>query len=294
MLTAAENFINFIKAFMASCLSVLKVLFAMNAPYSLPAKTKEFASILGNGPSLNDSIAKDMEYIKTTDAYCVNQFAMANVFEQIKPGNYVLLDPAYFQKVALDAHRPYVQEMIQCLVAKTTWQLYLFVPKKAKGLATLLEISKNPNIEIVYFNYTIVKGLAGVCHWFYRHHLGFIQSQTVLVAALFLAVNRGYKKIFLFGADSSFHENITISQDNTLSMKQFHFYEKAEEVKSQVVQDISKKNPKVSIAAQFAALYKTFVGYENLEKYAKSRGVDILNASTKSYIDAFVRVKIDS
>ncbi len=46
------------------------------------------------------------------------------------------------------------------------------------------------------------------------------------------------------------------------------------------------------MSSQFLALHKAFLGYEVLRDYAQSLGVQVFNASAKSYIDAFARVKL--
>ena len=285
------NAIDFVKKMLGTCLSIVKILVSGATPYKLPNAKNRNASILGNGPSLNNSFDENFEFIKSTEMFCVNHFAMSEIYTDLKPQNYVILDPAFFLKQPIEAYRSDVKDMLECLIKKTNWPLYLYVPKRAKGTALINEAAKNKNIEIVYFNYTIVKGFESFKHWAFKHKLGFIQSQTVLVAAMFLAVNRRFEKVFLFGADSSWHEAMSLSEDNVLSMKQFHFYEKAEDVKSIKVLDITKKNPQTSMAAQFASLSKIFLGYEVLEKYAKSLGIEVLNASSKSYIDALKIIK---
>jgi hypothetical protein len=286
--------VDFFKQMLGSSLSIIKIIVSGNPPYQLPPAQKRNASILGNGPSLNVSFENNLDFMKETELFCVNHFALSEIYSELKPQNYVLLDPGFFLKTDIAQYRPDVQEMLECVLSKTTWKMYLYVPRSAKGTALLQEIeNKNKNIEIIYFNYTIAKGLASFKHWAFRNHLGFIQSQTVLVAAMFLAVNRKFEQVFLFGADSSWHEAISISEENVMSMKQFHFYEKKEDVKALEVIDITKKKQQTSMSAQFASLSKVFNGYEVLQEYAKSIGVEILNASTKSYIDAFKRIKIN-
>ena len=46
------------------------------------------------------------------------------------------------------------------------------------------------------------------------------------------------------------------------------------------------------MAKQFLSLHKAFKGYEVLARYAKFRGVKVLNASKRSYIDVFEKIKL--
>jgi hypothetical protein len=292
LLETGLDFIDFIKKFSATCLSIIKLIISGNRPYSLPNAEKKHASILGNGPSLNISLDEHFNFINQTESFCVNHFATAEIYVVLKPQNYVLLDPAFFEKVNIENLRPDILNMMNQLIDKTTWKIRLYVPKISKNTSFIQECSKNLNIQIIYFNYTIIKGFDFFKHWAFSKKLGFIQSQTVLVAAIFLAINRKFETIFLFGADSSWHESISISENNTIKMKQYHFYEKPEDVENLEIVDITKKHTKITLSSQFSSLSKTFLGYEILQKYAKNCNVSIKNASSKTYIDAFERIKI--
>ena len=113
-----------------------------------------------------------------------------------------------------------------------------------------------------------------------------------MVAAVFMAINLNYKTIILHGADHSWHEEIIIDNNNTLSMKQFHFYDTTQNITAAPVHNIVE-NKKFSIGQLFLAFSKAFLGYEKLVEYAKYRNSVILNASTKTYIDAFQKITLD-
>jgi hypothetical protein len=117
------------------------------------------------------------------------------------------------------------------------------------------------------------------------------QSQNILAASLYLAITRRFKEVYLFGADHSWHEEIRMSDTNELLMKQEHFYDKPGDIAHIPVYDVVKKETS-RMSAQFASLSKAFYSYEVLRDYAASLNVQVLNASAKSYVDAFKRIKI--
>jgi hypothetical protein len=119
--------------------------------------------------------------------------------------------------------------------------------------------------------------------------LGMPQAQTVIIAALTLMINRNFEQIHLFGADTSWHEEIRLNDQNQLLIKQVHFYDKPKDITHQPVYSDAQRQRTFSMASQFLSLHKVFRGYEVLRDYADHRGVKILNASAKSYIDAFDR-----
>jgi hypothetical protein len=119
-----------------------------------------------------------------------------------------------------------------------------------------------------------------------------VQSQTVIASAVFLTINRRFKNIFLVGADTSWHEDLRISNDNLLLLKETNFYNSEDKSKNEIALiDPAKKN-KITMAIQFISMGKIFKGYENLNAYAVTRDSKIYNASAKSYIDAFERMKL--
>jgi hypothetical protein len=118
------------------------------------------------------------------------------------------------------------------------------------------------------------------------------QSQNVLVAAIFLGINMSFKKIYVFGADHSWHEHLHVNEENILCLKHIHFYENEENVSFVPFYKGAHLKETFSVAEIFATWAKVFNGYSALNHYANSRGCKIYNASEVSFIDAFERIKI--
>ncbi len=275
---------------LGSALSILKVLVQSRPGSALPAPQRPVCSVLGNGPSLSDSLRDHLAFIRSSEIVVVNNFAHTDLFLDLKPQNYVLHDPGYFS-FTQTTNRPDIQQTIDVLINHVDWPMTLYVPRRANGSYLTNQISAgNPGIRVLYYNYTVVTGFQGLRHWFYRHNIGMVQSQTVLMAALFLVVNRRFGTVYLFGADQSWHEQIRVTDANEFQMQNLHFYDKAKDVAFVTTYNAGQGRG-FTMSSQFLSLYKVFRGYEVLRDYADSIGVRVLNASSKSYIDAFDRVR---
>ena len=295
MVEAGFNSVSqFLNALFQSLLSLLKVAIRGRYTTRLPARQLPVCSVLGNGPSLNESLTEHIGFIRQTEIVCVNNFAHAEVFTQLRPQNYVISDPNYFVFTEQTTDRDDIRRTLAVFLERVAWPMTLYVPHFAKGSYLLGKIEKgNPQIKVVYFNYTVVGGFRWLTYWLYANGLGMPQAQTVIIAALTLMINRRFETIYLFGADTSWHEQIRLNDQNQLLVKQIHFYDKPKDVSHQPVYADAKRTRTYSIAAQFLALYKVFQGYQVIREYADYRGVTILNASAKSYIDAFDRITVN-
>ncbi len=291
MLSIYTALSQFLSLLAASILSLAKVAVGLQHQSVLPTRQKAVCSVLGNGPSLTESLVTQLDFICQTEIVCVNNFAHADVFIALKPANYVISDPNYFLFTDQTTDRPDIRQTLTALLTVVDWPMTLYVPHFAKQSFVTNQIeTKNPQITVVYFNYTVVTGFPWLTHRLIRAGLGMIQAQTVIVSAMTLMVNRGFEKIYLFGADTSWHEQIRLNENNQLVLKQLHFYERPQDVTHQPVYSDAKRQRTFSMAAQFLSLHKVFRGYEVLRDYADFRGTKILNASAKSYIDAFLNV----
>lgn len=285
----------FLSTLFASLLSLVKVMIRRRYATRLPARRGPVCSVLGNGPSLNQSLTEGLDFIRQTEIVCVNNFAHSAAFAQLRPQNYVMSDPYYFVFNEQTTDRDDIRQTLTVFIHQVDWPMTLYVPHFAKGSYLLKQIGdSNANIRVVYFNYTVVSGFRRLMYWFYERGLGMPRAQTVIIAALTLMVNRKFDTIYLFGADTSWHEQIRLNDQNQLLIKQIHFYDKPGDVRHEPVYGGKHRQRTFSMASQFLSLHKVFHGYEVLRDYADYRGVAILNASAKSYIDAFERMKVNA
>ena len=269
-------------------ISFLKILLSSTFRIHLPKAKQNSCIVLGNGPSLRQSLLKCPELFRQHALICVNHFALSKEYSELQPGYYVMLDPGLWEKDREDS-----KKLFEIIIERTTWELQLLLPQKAKNAVAIKHLERsNPNIKINYFNYTVFRGFPKTAHFFYSSNLAMPQSQNVLVATLFLAINMHFKKIILVGADHTWHENLHINESNQLCLKDVHFYENESKVNYRLFyKDLGQKETFTMHEILFT-FSKVFYGYQLLKRYADFSGTTIYNASEVSFIDAFERKKM--
>ncbi|MFD2522638.1 hypothetical protein [Emticicia soli] len=263
-----------------SIISVFKVLLMSKFSVERTTASKPRCGILGNGPSLNTSLERDIEFIKSLELFAVNLFSVTEQYTQLKPRNYFILDMSFLNPNHV------CKNGLQHMASDTTWEMNLYMPFQMYNSAYFQSFFKDtPNIKLVPYNYTIVTGFTWLKHWFFKRGLGTPQCQNVLVGTLFYAVNMGFKEIYIFGADHSWHEMIRLDDDNNLVVSDKHFFQQKDF-------DIAVKE-KSYMSQQLFSLHKAFYGYEVVGQYAQALGVKIYNASARSFIDVFEKIKVN-
>ena len=286
---AYKGFVSFITQCVNTFLSVLKITVQSKFGLKLPKAEGDRCIVLANGPSLKKSLEKNPELFKQNPLVCVNTFAVTDEFESLKPRYYVMLDPFLW-----DIKNETNLKTFKNLEEKTTWKLYLLIPKHAMNNPAFQALkNKNSNVILTPFNYTVFKGFPNIAHWFYNKNLAMPQSLNVTITALFLGVNIGYKEIFLVGADHTWHENLHMSYENILHTKVTHFYENDSEIKlvPYYISGIPANGTRK--AHEFFDIWsRTFYAYHLINDYAIAHNCSVLNASEVSFIDAFKRIKL--
>ena len=268
--------------------SLLKIIVLSRFNIRMPKIKTESCAILGNGPSLKTSLEKHKDFFQKHSLICVNMFALTEEYSVLKPEFYVLLDPAFWL-----SDIKVVTDTLEAIKIKTTWPIQIFIPQLSSKISRFKELPKlNKHVSIVYFNYSIFNGFKLIGHWLFSKNLAMPQSQNVLVAALFLSINLGFKKIYLFGADHTWHENLHVDENNILCIKNLHFYDKEKIIEFIPFKKHTQTDETFKIHEIFTTWGKTFYGYIALENYSKYRSSKIYNASEISFIDAFERKKI--
>ena len=284
-----KRFAYFITQCVNTIISILKIAVQSRYRVQLPQTGMNKCIVLATGPSLKTSFQKKWELFKTTPLICVNSFAVSTEFEELKPMYYVIIDPFFWE-----GDNDVTKNTFESLVLKTTWKLRLFVPQYAFNKNVFVELNKkNPNIELLRYNYTVFKGFPKVAHWFYEKNMAMPQCLSVMGPALFLGVNIGFKEVFLVGADHLWHENVYMSEENILHSKVPHFYENGMEVKYVPFYKSGKPELGTQKAHEFFDIWsRTFYSYILINDYALSKNVKIYNSSDVSFIDAFERKKL--
>ena len=233
--------------------------------------------IMANGPSLSQTIADSADELKSTPTMAVNFAAIAPEFTSLKPRYYVLADPHFFTGPADDTNL----SRLRTNLAAVDWPMTLFVPVKyGKQARTLYG-----NIDIATFNSVGVEGFAPLCHAAFRAGMAMPRPRNVLIPSLMLAIAMGYAEIVVVGADHTWMQTLSVTDDNEVVSVQPHFYNDGKDEQARVRHEY--RNYRLhQIVESFAVAFKS---YHDIANFAASRGVSIINATPGSFIDAFPR-----
>ncbi|MEN9640384.1 MAG: hypothetical protein RLZZ262_2253 [Bacteroidota bacterium] len=271
-----------------TALSLLKVLIKSKRPPAIPAIESTTCFVLGNGPSMKESLRKHSDRFLTGDVMCVNSFALSAEFVALKPKHYVIIDPGLWFDGNVLAHQTF-----EAMANNCDWAMNLFVPHTARGSKPLqLLMERNAKVNVCFINYVVFKGWASFAHTMYDKRRAMPQSQNVMVAALFWAVNVGYKKIELFGVDHNWHTQLEVDENNVVCTRHEHFYSKEGQVKLVPFYKLASTKETFRMDEIFHAWAKVFAGYRAIRQYADGKNCQIINASEISFVDAFERKKI--
>jgi len=270
--------------------SCIKVLLNSRSGLGLKSDKRGRCVVLGNGPSLSKSLELYPEFFKKTPLFCVNSFSVSQHYEELKPAYYVMLDPGIWQ-----GRGELMLQAIECISKKTSWPMTIVLPRTASNypmIKSLLE--NNSNITINYINYTVFRGFKKVQYFFFKHNLAMPQSQNVLVASVFLALNAGYKEVIVVGADHSWHEQLLVNEQNVVCLKQVHFHDDEKQLKAVPFVKAPHKTETFRMDEAFHAWAKVFDGHQKMNSFANYLGAKVYNCSEYTYVDAYPRKKIES
>lgn len=283
-----EKFSKHVSLFLSNCIdtffSLIKVLLQSKFRIDFPIAKAEKCIILGNGPSLKQSLQSQITFFETYPLVCVNSFALTEEFITLKPAYYVMHDPGLWL-----SNSQLSQDIFNAISNKTSWDLILFAPRSARKSHFLTSLKEaNNKVKITFYNYTIFKGFSGLAFSLFKRNLSMPQSQNVLVASVFLCLNLGFKEIFILGADHTWHQDIIVDKNNVLCIKHMHFYNKETVDIKPFYKGLHLKET-FKMHEIYTAWSKVFLGYTVLRKYADYLKSNIYNASEVSFIDAFER-----
>ncbi|WP_143025588.1 hypothetical protein [Prevotella sp. tc2-28] len=247
--------------------------------------------VIGNGPSLLQSLKENEQILMQKDSLVVNHFCETEYYAQIKPKYYLLADPAYWGDLETYADwlKTKITRFIETFIAQTSWDINLIIPSSAYHSQFVKRVSTNPYIHIFYYNninYNHSTQLSKYELWDSNSIAP--PAQTVLNTAVWLGIFLRYKKIYLIGADTTWLEELEVDQEtNELYFVDTHFYDKK---RKPIYSDVEGKIPQ-KLHEQLDCISRAFSQYWELKGYADYVGVNVYNASKYSLIDAFERKK---
>ena len=271
-----------IKKILDSIASFGKVMILSGFPSAAGKPKDEPIVIMGNGPSLRDTISNQSDVLKKSKTLAVNFAANADSYRELKPDIYVLADPHFF-RVGADGSPsdPNVFRLWENIVS-TDWNMILYLPCKAK-IPEFIEI--NSYISVKRYNLTPGEGLEGPVHWLYRKGLAMPRPRNVLIASIMIALREGYRDIYIVGADHSWSRDLWVDDQNRVISVQKHFYKDNEKEFERVAQEYAGYH----LHDILNSLTIAFRSYHQIAKYVDEIGAKITNCTPGSFIDAFPR-----
>ena len=151
--------------------------------------------ILGNGSSLSDFLEDNT--LDNKNIMVVNFFGSTPHFKKVKPNFYIVLDNILIGRSDRQSSKDKVNKLYEDLIS-VDWPMTFLYP--SNGDKSILELLRqNKFITTIIYNMTPVSGLKSISHCLYRKSLGMPSPQNISNAAVFCAINLGFKKIYLYG-----------------------------------------------------------------------------------------------
>lgn len=265
--------------------SALKVALLSHRPVMRNAPASRPLIVMGNGPSLRSFIEyidkEDPELPTQFDLEAVNFAAITPEFFLIRPRLYVLADPHFFRYPADDGKVTRLWENL----ARVSWPMILWVPARLGHDAGERLKSLPENVEIRRMNLTPIEGRGSLVNMLIAHGMGMPRPRNVLIPAIMTAIWSGYKKIFLVGADHSWSKTLWVDDENHVVSVQPHFYKDDENERNRVQAEYAGYH----LHNILESLTVAFRSYFEIRLYAGRKGIEIINATPDSFIDAFPR-----
>lgn len=272
--------------FAPSLKSVVKMLLQSRCTRSFAAHARPAAEaivVMGNGPSLSETIARYGERLASMPTMAVNFAAIAPEFVRLRPRYYIMVDPLFF----MPSEQPNMIKLRQAL-GVVDWDMTLIVPC---GKTPMLDaaVRDNKHITTVEINAVGVEGWRWLTDWAYTHRYGMPRPRNVLIPAIMASAWLGFRRIYVAGADHSWMRTIAVDDDNNVISVQPHFYK--DDATEQKRVDTTYRGYRLhDIVYSF---YVAFRSYHLLQGWARRRHIDIFNITPGSYIDAFERKTLE-
>ncbi len=265
----------------ASLASLVKIVLMSRRPTRRSADRKDTIIIMGNGPSLRDAMLYDMDVLKAYPRMAVNLSALAPEFGDLRPDYYILADIAFFVKEK-SGKVPALWDALSAV----SWPMTLFLPATARGMA---EVRRLPvNVTVKYYNLTPAEGFGWLMRPIYDLGLAMPRPRNVLIPSIMSAMREGFRRVVLIGADHNWSKTLWVTERNCVVSVQPHFY-KDDDKELRRAEEIFKNVRIHEVYENYAIAFRS---YHNLKAYTDRRGVEVLNATPGSFIDAFPRTTL--
>lgn len=280
-----DNISGFLAKAGGSIASLIKIALMSKGASVPPDQRKDgVLVILGNGPSLRETLDKDSDRLLAHDLMAVNFAALSPEFFRLRPKYYMLADGHFFNSFKSD---PNVRKLWENF-GKVTWDMTLLLPVKFRHFASPL-LMHTKGLKTHYFNLTPVEGFKWLSHFIFKTGLGMPRPRNVMIPAIMEGIRLGYKKIYLCGADHTWTKTLDVDNENFVVSVQPHFYEDNEEEHKRVRETYKG----LRLHDVLGSMTIAFKSYWEIAEYAGKKGVEIINATPGSMIDAFPRNQLE-
>lgn len=262
--------------------SLLKVTLLSGKASPRGEKKSRSIVVMGNGPSLRATIDEEGEWLLSNELMAVNFAANTPDFRTLRPAYYVIADAYFFHGSDSDTNLKRLWDSL----ASVDWDLNLWIPRRYRKAALNL-VGNNECIRIKYFNLTPLEGWKWLIYPLMDASLGMPRPRNVMIPAIFCAISEGYSRIYLAGADHSWTRTLSVDDENFVVSIQPHFYEDNEKEHARVRSTYAG----LHLHDVLGSMTVAFRSYWEIAGYAASRGVEIINVTPGSMIDAFPRFR---
>lgn len=272
----------FLSDAVATAASAVKIILqSRKARRALPADPGRSIAILGNGPSLRQTIDSYPTWLSSVSRMAVNFASTSSDFRILRPDYYIMIDPVFFPAPGA---APTLADDAWEAIRHADWKMTLFVPSSRLDDARRL-LGDSSTVGLRPVNITPVEGWRWFTHRAFDAGLGMPRPRNVLIAAVMAAIGEGFGKIYLAGADHSWTRTLAVDSDNNVCNTVAHFYE--EKRVEQETTRIVEAYRGIHLHNVLESLMIAFRSYFHIKAYAAARGVEIINITPGSFIDAF-------
>ena len=246
--------------------------------------------IIGTGPSLLKDIYEINNYKKDEcDFFAVNFFANTETFLQLKPNYYFLADKLFWSEDLNKSFNQLRNDTYQKLKA-INWDISILCPESGYDYIKS-RLQDNSNISFIKIpEKSIMLSTKRMQLFVLRNKFFGIANVNSMVTLLWYSIMCNYSEIYLYGVDFSGFKSITVDQKtNYVSVPVKHFYKNSEAEKDSSNKYQSKSNK--SLSERLYQNYRVLKFTDLLSDLAVSKGIDVVNRSSFSYIDSFKREK---
>ena len=261
--------------------SFVKIPLMSGRPSPRSSEVRDTIIIMGNGPSLRDAIDSERDVLMAFPRLAVNFSALTPDFRELRPDYYILADIAFFA-AKKTGNVPKLWESLRSV----DWPMTLFLPAKARKMPEVRSLPDN--ISIRWYNLTPAEGFTPVMRRLYDSGYAMPRPRNVLIPAIMSAMREGFRRIVLIGADHNWARTQRVTDRNKVESVQPHFYKDDDEELRRAEEIFSN----VRLHEVYENYAIAFRSYFNVKDYSNSRGVEILNATPGSFIDAFPRMRL--